>query len=318
MERVYEEIIVEVEKKAKELYGENVNVVKRVTLKNNGVKLNGVLIQKQGATVAPVIYVDEDICNVCKGNITIDDVVSKVIRQYEKHEEAPIGKSMDFNLVRQKIGEICLKVVNAEKNEELLNDIPHKRFLDLAVIYRVPVFYDQNGLGSILITNGMLEELDMTLEEIDEIAMKNLLSKKVSIRAMKDVIRDLMMQRTVGTFGDSLEEDDADEIMDGLFGNEDENPEMRMWVLGSDGMFGASCMYSQREIEILAERLEKDLYILPSSVHELIALEVSSEIEPENLKDMVGDVNSSQVPNEDILSDSVYYYDREKKELRIA
>ena len=64
-------------------------------------------------------------------------------------------------------------------------------------------------------------------------------------------------------------------------------------------------------------RLGSDLYILPSTIHELLA--VPSDIgDPQELRMMVAAVNENDVPKEELLSDNVYYYDRTTGKVRIA
>ena len=76
-------------------------------------------------------------------------------------------------------------------------------------------------------------------------------------------------------------------------------------------------MFYGNALEELSETIGSDLYILPSSVHECIA--VSTELgDPETLAEMVQEVNGSQVAPEEQLSDHVYHYDANTKEITLA
>ena len=71
------------------------------------------------------------------------------------------------------------------------------------------------------------------------------------------------------------------------------------------------------ELHELAESLESDLYILPSSVHEVIA--VSSDMgSPEMLAQMVVEVNMQEVSLDERLSNQVYHYDKDLRKLTLA
>ena len=62
---------------------------------------------------------------------------------------------------------------------------------------------------------------------------------------------------------------------------------------------------------------ERNLYILPSSVHEVLA--VSTELtEPEELAQMVAEVNMQKVALEERLSNQVYHYDKDLRKLTLA
>ena len=63
------------------------------------------------------------------------------------------------------------------------------------------------------------------------------------------------------------------------------------------------------------ERLHNEIgnfYILPSSIHEIIAVPASGGFEIAMLYSMVKEVNSTAVSEEDFLSDIVYFYDGNK------
>ena len=86
-----------------------------------------------------------------------------------------------------------------------------------------------------------------------------------------------------------------------------------MYVLTNrQKLLGAACMIYPHAIKDFAKRLEKDVYILPSSVHEVILLPFSDYISKEYLAQMVTEINSTQVEEYEVLADSVYYYRRSK------
>ena len=59
-----------------------------------------------------------------------------------------------------------------------------------------------------------------------------------------------------------------------------------------------------------------DFYILPSSIHEAIFIPASENVDAEELKTMVREVNETQVPKEDFLSNEVYFYNAKEDELQ--
>ena len=68
----------------------------------------------------------------------------------------------------------------------------------------------------------------------------------------------------------------------------------------------------------IAEKAESDLYILPSSVHEVLVLKADDEIGPKELKMMVTEINGTEVAQDEVLTDNVYRYVRESGELEVA
>ena len=65
-------------------------------------------------------------------------------------------------------------------------------------------------------------------------------------------------------------------------------------------------------IKDFAKKMEKNLYILPSSIHEVILLPDDESQTKEELLEMVTDINRTQVEECEVLADSVYYYHKEK------
>ena len=53
-------------------------------------------------------------------------------------------------------------------------------------------------------------------------------------------------------------------------------------------------------------------------MHETIILPDNGKGSPEAFRGMIAEVNSTQVAPEEVLSDSLYYYDAAKKEVVIA
>ena len=75
-------------------------------------------------------------------------------------------------------------------------------------------------------------------------------------------------------------------------------------------------MYEEA-FQILTENFGEKLYILPSSIHELIVIPYEEGIESDKLSELVREVNRTQVPWEDILSNHVYLYSSKTKSFEI-
>ena len=91
-----------------------------------------------------------------------------------------------------------------------------------------------------------------------------------------------------------------------------------MWVISNDrGINGAVSMLYEDKLHTLATEMESDLYILPSSVHEVIAVSTSMG-DPNELAEMVAEINMDQVALEERLSNQVYHYDKDLRKLSLA
>ena len=76
-------------------------------------------------------------------------------------------------------------------------------------------------------------------------------------------------------------------------------------------------MLYEDKLHALAEDLETDLYIMPSSLHEIIAVSASMG-DPNELAQMVAEINMDQVSLEERLSNQVYHYDKDLRKLSLA
>jgi uncharacterized protein YdhG (YjbR/CyaY superfamily) len=91
-----------------------------------------------------------------------------------------------------------------------------------------------------------------------------------------------------------------------------------MYILSnSNGINGASALLYPEVIENFSNTIKSNVYILPSSIHEVILVPFQEEIDKSQLIQMVNEVNETQVAKEEVLSSSVYYYDRLRKELTV-
>jgi hypothetical protein len=70
-------------------------------------------------------------------------------------------------------------------------------------------------------------------------------------------------------------------------------------------------MFYEGVLRSFSERLGSDIYILPSSVHELILVPEDQTMDPVQLKALIAEVNDTQVAGEEILSYSLYEYRRD-------
>lgn len=282
-----EEIKKELERKVSE--GTTVEFV--TVAKNNGIERQGFTIRIPGAVIFPTIYVEEQLDLVRNGFMTPEDVADYVLETAEENKASESMNNAIENLSKQMILEnVQYQLVNKETNWSELDQTTHKDFLDLTAIYRVML--DNNS--SFVVRNSLMWKFDISFEELDEAARQNTEDVGFLVRSMASVIAELH---------DIPEEMLAD------------NPMLMM--SNKRGALGAAIMLYPEYFKKVANAWEDDLYILPSSIHELIALP-ASKMEAEELRFMVKEVNDNEVALEERLSYNVYRYDRETGELRVA
>ena len=267
--------------------------------------LDGITLVGSGAgrNVSPTLYINHMYEHYLETE-NLQEVLQSAARRMDMaFKEMPeVG---DVNLEGAK-DNIVFQVINTLQNEDMLRDMPHREFQDLSIIYRWVVKVDENGIQSSAIRNNLAEQLGMNEEQLFKCAVEN--TRRIfppTVKSMNDVIREMFISDGMPA-----------EVADMMIG---EMPEDKMmWVISNDrGINGAGSMLYEDNLHKLAMKLETDLYILPSSVHECIA--VSTNVgDPYELAEMVSEINMGQVALEDRLSNQVYHYDKDARRLTLA
>lgn len=257
-----------------------------------------------GPTVLPTIYINQLYENYLEtGNFqnTMETAVEELTALYR---DMP-AEIRNFNLSRTD-GKVIMALVNTEQNRGMLENIPHREFHDLSIVYRLMVGMDEKRMCSVLLTDHMAEKIGMTEQQLYDAAFKN--TKELMppvIKDMEEMIREIMVLQG------------ADELMADSMLKETE-PQKDMYILSnSSGVNGAVSMLYEEELHNLAEKTGMDLYILPSSVHEVILIPAEGE-NPMELAQMVTDINRNEVAVGDRLSNQVYHYDRHLRQVSLA
>lgn len=110
---------------------------------------------------------------------------------------------------------------------------------------------------------------------------------------------------------------DMDEMIQraGVSFPEEENTIPMYIMTNRQEVNGASVLLYDDVLQEFASQKKTDFYILPSSIHEVILVPSNRIDNPAQLFTMVADANQTVVALGDVLSDSVYYYNRRKNQI---
>ena len=240
--------------------------------KVNGVR-DALAVRKPDEQIAPNLYLD-DFYEAYQQCDNLEMTLKFMAEEYGRIADRSV-KKLDIDLSQMK-DRVVMILVNTEQNKEMLADLPHREFQDLSVIYRYVVSQSEQGVASFKVTNAIMEQLDMTPEELFQYAAEN--TKRMfppKVGRMEDIMFGMMG-------GDGI----PDEVAE-LF-QTDRNPKESMWIISnSSGINGAVSMLYDENLNRLAEKMGTDLYIIPSSVHEVLAVSVEmGSGDPEELAEM--------------------------------
>lgn len=281
----------------KHIYGDDYRILPMDKTKNNGIILHGINICHKDSNISPTIYLDNFFKGYNEGELTIQRIASIIEDTYSEHKVTDkINMSFlnDFNTIKDKI---TFRLVGKTANEDMLQTVPHKDFLDMVLVFYINLCRDDLGTASIQVTNILLDMWDVGIEELLQTAVANSHNGGIIIESLLDLM--LSSNLVSEEFG-CLED-------------------VNMYVMTNpEKLHGAVAMYYSDKLQETAERFNSNLYILPSSVHEILIVPETKGMSPEYLQEIVKEVNRTQVSPEEVLTDSVYYYDRDSKELTIS
>lgn len=296
----YEEFKIAVTAEVVNQLGEEVNVTTQTIQKNNGVSIDTISIMEKGYNMCPSIYLEDMYQHYVEEDWSLKKVAEWAIRIHEA------GKKMcvlpdDFYMTYEKVRKrVCFRLVNYEKNRQLLNEVPHDKVLDLAVVYYYSVEPEYLEHATMLIRNVDLQRWKIHIDELRDDAKRNTpYLNDWELITIWDLVESMLLERGV-KLPERLKEDES----------------ITMYILtNEERYFGASCILYPHVLESIADRLNSPFYILPSSIHECIIKPVSEHYTQESLSEMVREINESHVDEKEVLSDRAYYYDPKEKEV---
>ena len=273
--------------------GGEVDLSIREVSKLNGSVKYGIGFEKTNNPVSPTVYLEEFYEKYKQGE-SIENICQAIIDFYKCDNSLLDFVSENFTDYDKAKGNLFIKMVNTSKNCKMLEDTPHKEFLDLSIVVYYELYVGKDSLGGIVIKQTHLREWGISIEELMEDAIKNSMEVK------------------------AFELMPLSEVVEEMLGNEEmlSDDEEVMYLLSNKVRFyGAGVICYPDILEHISDYLKEDYCILPSSIHELIIIPKSKIEDISSVIEMVREVNDTQVALEEILSYNIYLYNSKDKYL---
>ncbi len=304
----------------KAILGENYEADYKEILKNNGITYHALLIREKSRCVAPTIYFDS-FFDAYKNGVPMKEIAGKMVEIYNRYMPAE-DQNMDFFEDFSKVaGSLFFKVVNLKKNKRKLKDVPYRKLMDLAMVPLCRVKSRELGEGVITIENSHLATWEITEDELwENIGENAALTAPPKISGLMEVIEKATGIFAGTDYGDENDEEFGEEI-DAGFGAETGRDELcGIYVVTNEaGTLGASAAFYPGLLKSLSEDFESDLFIIPSSIHEVLVIpDPNLQMDVSSLKEMIHEVNATTVAEEEVLSDNLYRYDFESDRLFVV
>ncbi|MBU9725310.1 DUF5688 family protein [Diplocloster modestus] len=282
----YEQFMECVRTRVEEVLGGEARVTVYSVVKNNSVKLDGLTIMERENNVSPTIYLNPYF-EAFEHGMEMDKIVREILKVYTQcrpKQKFDTDYLKDYEKVKDRI---VYRLVNYEKNRELLEQMPCIRFLDLAVIFYCLIAVGEEGTASVAVKSEYRKVWDITLPQIYEQA-------KINTPKLLPYVLQTMLE-VLG------------ELCDGM----DTSGAVPMYVLTNQlRMNGAACILYPDVLRECSRKIGGDLLILPSSIHEVILMPDHGNGNRAELREMVEEINQTQLEAEEVLSGQVYRYER--------
>lgn len=300
MERFVKMITEELKKQ----FGEGYEITPMEKRKNNGIVLHGICIYKKGEKISPVVYVDayyKDYERGLLGIPQIADLLRRNCTEKEMPEQVPDGIT-DYSAMKSRIR---LAVINYQANTVELEDRPHRRFLDLAVVYYMDM-KEVDEKATCAVTNRIMAFWGTSEPDLFRQGCENQrLYDTARIEGFDDILEEMLQENP---------DEEMREILAELRAGAAQPP---MFVASNRKRnYGACCILDRSFLQGVADGMASNLVIYPSSLHELVIVPKYGE-EDVMGSSGVAEINSTAVDAVEQLSNSVYLFDREKGEVSI-
>ncbi|MCR5295314.1 MAG: DUF5688 family protein [Lachnospiraceae bacterium] len=291
-----------IRKRVFEAYEGKASVEIRRCVKNNGLALDGITIFEKELNVSPTIYLEE-YYNAYRNGEDPDKLAGRVLAAYRRNR-LDHSLSADFFSDFERV-KPCIRrrLVSRRRNEEFLKNLPFEPYLDLAVIWYIDLLEDIIPNATVLVHRTEMERWGVNKEILSETAARNMAEyEPAMLRPMQEVLKELKAELREISRKAMLPYDLEEETLDAA---------CPMYVLTTRGKtFGSAAILDTEVIRKLSEEYGEDIYILPSSIHEAILVPANEQLDRYAMYEMIREINLKEVAPSEVLSSSLYRYDR--------
>lgn len=293
---------------------------------NNGILREAFAVKMPALRITPLLYIDESYEKFRQGR-SIDSLAAEFI--HSVFGICGCAQTIDCSSYQSVRSGLALRVINSRRNADKLKDMPHRDIEDLSIVcFYAPKEKESPYEGHLLAIDSQLLDLwGITEETLFRDAMEGAVRDfPPKLTRLEDELEGIWEKETT----EEAENTDRTEYSNSRDSKEEEEntghtestegaavSETDVFVLTNTRMvFGAACMFYPGLLSSFAQKTGCNLIILPSSIHEVLLIPEVSGRNYKGLGEVVRSVNSDVVEEKDILSDYVYYYDRNEDRVR--
>lgn len=246
------------------------------------VTLYGLIVRRPGSNISPNVYL-ENFFERYEKNIRMSDIMESIAKTVVEHSPSEDFSMGDMFEKENVLKTVLPKLISLKRNEKYLEDKVYTKFLDMAVVYQVPIEnIADSGFACVVLTKRHADTIGITVEELFNAAKENIKG---------DYIFESMAAVLFGMVGEEIPDDCG-----------------MMILTNKAKMNGAAQLLSEDTLNYVAEKMGGAFCVIPSSIHEVIIIPYDETTDLENVRSMIEEVNASEVSPEEVLSDHPYIY----------
>lgn len=285
---------------------QNAEVFLQEVTKNNDTVRTSLVVKLAEQNTVPQIYLEESYHQYCE-NVPMDKILQNIAYILERStQESPSVEPAQITNYEQAKEQLVLQVINKNSNENRLKTTPFHEIenTDLVTVFRIEIPAGQ-GVGSILVSDKMMEQWGVDIDTIYKKALQNTQElHPFTLQSMESIMME-MLSNTDSTAT-------PNQIPENLEGY------MQYVLSNTERVNGAVSLLYPNVLEEIGNRFDSNFFLLPSSIHEIILMQDTGEMSAIELQRMVMEVNGTQVEPEEVLSNQVYSYNHKENALSMA
>ena len=292
----YHEFVEELEKSLQDqMKGETAFSIQTQTIQNNGEDQKEILYCRAGETWGLPLPVEEAYDDFLEG-IPIEKIAQKMMKLMKRYTEVvPRNWREKYIYLPENI---VPALIPSEGNEVLLEKIPHIPFYDLQIIFKFRVSGGES-CETVTVTDEYILEQGWTEQELLDLSLNNEIFKESALFAH--------MSENAQEMAALTKADNLEQLKDFR--------ERALLLTNIYFDFGAASVLNQELMCRIADIFGENMYIIPADI-EACMLVAESDLAEKDVQDILDCFNRFSPAPEKKLSDHIYYFDRDKREIQ--
>ena len=280
----------------KELTIEDARVVKM-----NDQVLYGLTMKRSAEESAPAIYMNDLYRRFNEGE-PFSMLMSEAALEYLNAVSVAPPEITTIDLTFDKIkDDLTLKLVEIRRNHEYLSEVPYvKAGNGFAIVCDIKIEDGDSGQYRTTVTRNLMNEMNYDMQELFSTAIE---SAQLKDPAVMNSVRSQLLYS------------DEPNLLRGQDPIREEEKDNMYVITNPDCLYEAIALYYPGIQEKIAEKLGENYYVIPSSVNEVLAVPESKAPELQEIAAMVYEANENLLDPKDVLSNNIFYFDKDTKRL---